>query len=386
MRKCEEEQEHRGESIHVLVRRTSHRKACLYVKVLRENEIRRYGLVVGFDLSSPSPEISKCCHKAMLQIPNWLWKGNLYGTCDEFQEKWRGCSCCSFHHLFLNELVEFLESPTVKIPVGALDIGTITPAEIWRAFETSDRKRYFSTILAFDVDVTPEASQLAEQLQVKVICGGVLETLHQHFKEHVEELTEDPKMEDESIFPGILSILTNAVFSKEDPIVLGVLVVEGFIKVGVPIAYVRTAGCLDLGRIAWIEKYHQPVDVARLGEIAVIKIVASNQEEQRQARSFGRHYDINNDNNILVTRLSRRSINAIRDSHRELTLHHFPSINRGSVRSGVFGLSDIITQIQASKDSGRQSYRGTQENFRSGIRLIVLATWRNWIQLRGLIT
>ncbi|KAG2298428.1 hypothetical protein Bca52824_034900 [Brassica carinata] len=211
----------------------------------------------------------------------------------------------------------FLESPTVKIPVGALDIGTITPAEIWRAFETSDRKRYFSTILAFDVDVTPEASQLAEQLQVKVICGGVLETLHQHFKEHVEELTEDPKMEDESIFPGILSILTNAVFSKEDPIVLGVLVVEGFIKVGVPIAYVRTAGCLDLGRIAWIEKYHQPVDVARLGEIAVIKIVASNQEEQRQARSFGRHYDINNDNNILVTRLSRRSINAIRDSHRD---------------------------------------------------------------------
>lgn len=34
----------------------------------------------------------------------------------------------------------------------------------------------------------------------------------------------------------------------------------------------RTAGCLDLGRIAWIEKYQQPVDVASLGETVVIKV------------------------------------------------------------------------------------------------------------------
>ncbi|XP_018433926.2 uncharacterized protein LOC108806334 isoform X2 [Raphanus sativus] len=216
----------------------------------------------------------------------------------------------------LNELVEFLESPTVKIPVGALDVGTITPVEIWKAFQMSDRKRHFSTVLAFDVDVTPEASQLAEQLQVKVICGGgMLDTLHSQFKEHIEQLGEDLEIEDEAIFPGILSILTNAVFSKEDPIVLGVLVVEGFIKVGVPIAYVRTAGCLDLGRIAWIEKYQQPVDVASLGETVVIKIVASNPEEQRQARSFRSHYDIND--NILVTRISRGSINALRDNHKD---------------------------------------------------------------------
>ncbi|XP_010467930.1 PREDICTED: CLIP-associated protein [Camelina sativa] len=34
------------------------------------------------------------------------------------------------------------------------------------------------------------------------------------------------------------------------------------------------------------------------------------------------------------------------------------SINKGSNRNGGLGLSDIITQIQASKDSGRSSYRG----------------------------
>ncbi|CAN7025925.1 unnamed protein product [Brassica oleracea var. botrytis] len=40
------------------------------------------------------------------------------------------------------------------------------------------------------------------------------------------------------------------------------------------------------------------------------------------------------------------------------TAESMPSINRGSNRSGGLGLSDIITQIQAAKDSGRQSHRG----------------------------
>lgn len=35
----------------------------------------------------------------------------------------------------------------------------------------------------------------------------------------------------------------------------------------------RTGGCLDLGRIEWIERYRQPVQVARHGETVVIKVV-----------------------------------------------------------------------------------------------------------------
>ncbi|CAN8257567.1 unnamed protein product [Cochlearia groenlandica] len=45
-------------------------------------------------------------------------------------------------------------------------------------------------------------------------------------------------------------------------------------------------------------------------------------------------------------------------STRSTNAESMPSVNRGSNRSGGLGLSDIITQIQASKDSGRQSYRG----------------------------
>lgn len=77
----------------------------------------------------------------------------------------------------LKVLVEFLASPEViqvNIPVRAIDIGTTTPSEIKKA---CDGKRKFSTVLGFGVDVTPEARQLAERLQVEVICCGMLETL-----------------------------------------------------------------------------------------------------------------------------------------------------------------------------------------------------------------
>lgn len=71
----------------------------------------------------------------------------------------------------LKVLVDFLTSPAVKIPVRALDVGMITPVEISKACKMSERKRKFFTILAFEAVVTPEASQLAELVGVKVICG-----------------------------------------------------------------------------------------------------------------------------------------------------------------------------------------------------------------------
>ncbi|ESQ47943.1 hypothetical protein EUTSA_v10021382mg [Eutrema salsugineum] len=207
----------------------------------------------------------------------------------------------------LKVLLEFLTSQTVKIPVRALDVGTITPVEIRKAYKMSeeDVKQRQTTILAFEVDVTPEASQLAERLEVKVICGCVLETLLQQFKE--ETKMDDDDDEEEAIFPCVLRILPDLVFNKEDPVVLGVLVVRGFLKVGTPICSLAS-GCPEIGRVVWIGKDQRTVEDARLGEMVIIKI--------EQGRSLGSHHlDIKDD--ILVSRISRRSINALKASYRD---------------------------------------------------------------------
>ncbi|XP_023636951.1 eukaryotic translation initiation factor 5B-like [Capsella rubella] len=202
----------------------------------------------------------------------------------------------------LKVLVEFLRSPTVNIPVRDLDIGRITPVEIRKVYKTSDGKRKLSTILAFEVDVTPEATQLAERLQVKVIFGGVLETLCQEFKEHVKET----KIDDGAILPCVLSILPDLVFNKDNPIVLGVLVVKGFIKLGTPICNMGR-DCLQTGRIAWIEKDQKSVTSAEEGEAVMIKIVPSNPKQD--GFSSGRHFDISD--RILISQMTRESMDAL---------------------------------------------------------------------------
>lgn len=133
----------------------------------------------------------------------------------------------SFGCLF--ELVLHLTSAEVNIPVTGLGVGPVTPGDIRKA--TQRRKH---TVLAFQVEVTPKASQLAQTLGVKIICGDTVEHLCQQFQEFNNELGEDKK-ESESdvaaVSPCLLSILPKCVLNKEDPIVVGVYVVEGFVKV-----------------------------------------------------------------------------------------------------------------------------------------------------------
>jgi translation initiation factor 5B len=245
-------------------------------------------------------------------------------TVTNFKKSGKGVYAVASTTDSLKALVEYLASPEVEIPVRAIDIGTITPLEIRKVRKMSDGEtRQFCTILGFGVDVTPEASRLAERVQVKVICGGELERLSVQFKDHMKELEEEETQRDggdKAIFPCVLSILRDLVFNKDDPIVLGVLVVEGSVKVGMSICHLRmrSGGYVDLGRIAWIANYHGPVEVASLGERVIIKIVASNPEgQQGQGLLSFAHFDITNDHeSILFSRISRASIDALKANHR----------------------------------------------------------------------
>lgn len=130
----------------------------------------------------------------------------------------------------LKGLVECLTSPEVAIPVSALGVGPVTPGDIFKA-----RKLQFATVLAFQVKLTLKARQVAEALEVKVICGDSIEQLCRLFREYTtsgsELLREDRAVSDEAVLPCVLSMLPKCVLNKEDPILVGVYVVEGSVRV-----------------------------------------------------------------------------------------------------------------------------------------------------------
>lgn len=213
----------------------------------------------------------------------------------------------------LEALLEFLKSPAVQIPVSSISIGPVHKKDVMKASVMLERKKEYATILAFDVKVTPEAREYAEEVGVKIFMADIIYHLFDQFKAYIENIKEEKKREaaDEAVFPCVLKIIPNCVFNKKDPIVLGVDVLDGIAKVGTPIC-IPSQDFIDIGRIASIENNHKAVDFAKKGQQVAIKIVGSNAEEQQ--KMYGRHFDIDDE---LVSHISRKSIDVLKANYRD---------------------------------------------------------------------
>ncbi|KAF8405903.1 hypothetical protein HHK36_007981 [Tetracentron sinense] len=213
----------------------------------------------------------------------------------------------------LEAFLELLKSPEMSIPVSDINIGPVHKRDVMRASVMLERKKEYATILAFDVKVTPEARELADEAGVKIFIADTIYHLFSQFKDYIDNLKEEKKKKaaEEVVFPCVLKIMPNCVFNKKDPIVLGVDVLEGIAKIGTPIC-IPSREFIDIGRIASIEINHKQVDLAKKGQKVALKIASTNAEEQQ--KMYGRHFEIDDE---LVSHITRKSIDILKDNYRE---------------------------------------------------------------------
>ncbi|XP_050211250.1 eukaryotic translation initiation factor 5B [Mercurialis annua] len=213
----------------------------------------------------------------------------------------------------LEALLEFLKTPAVNIPVSGIGIGPVHKKDVMKASVMLEKKKEYATILAFDVKMAQETRELAEELGVKIFMADIIYHLFDQFKAYIDNLKEEKKKEaaDEAVFPCILKIIPDCVFNKKDPIVLGVEVSEGILKVGTPIC-VPDKDFIDIGRVASVENNYKPVDYAKKGQKVAIKILNNSPEEQQ--KMYGRHFD---HDDLLVSHISRSSIDILKTNYRD---------------------------------------------------------------------
>ncbi|CAM6096724.1 unnamed protein product [Calypogeia fissa] len=214
----------------------------------------------------------------------------------------------------LEALLEFLKSPAVKIPVSGINIGPVHKKDVMRASVMLERKRKeFATILAFDVKVTQEAKELADELGVKIFTADIIYHLFDQFTNYISTIKEEKRKEsaEEAVFPCVLKIVPECVFNKKDPIIVGVNVLEGIAKVGTPLC-VPSREFIEIGKIASIEVNHKVVDTAKKGQAVAMKIIGTNAEETQ--KMFGRHFDLEDE---LVSSITRRSIDLLKENYRD---------------------------------------------------------------------
>jgi len=112
-----------------------------------------------------------------------------------------------------------------------------------------------------------------------------------------------------AVFPCIIQILPKHVFNQKDPIIVGVEVLEGILKVGTPLC-IPALGGLHVGKVISIESNGREHDTAKKGASVAIKIV----NEQNPTLTYGRQFD---STNALYSTLSRASINALKENFKD---------------------------------------------------------------------
>lgn len=210
----------------------------------------------------------------------------------------------------LEALLEFLR--TSKIPVSGINIGPVHKRDVTKASTMLERRKEYATILAFDVTVEKEAQELAEDVGVTIFTADIIYHLFDKFTEHMDKMKRlrREQVNDDVVFPSISRILPQHVYNKKDPIVVGVDVLDGILRVGTPLVVKKGNTWLDIGRVASIELNKKQVMTASKGESVAVKI----QDKTTENIMYGRHFDFQD---IMYSKMSRQAINLLKENFRD---------------------------------------------------------------------
>jgi translation initiation factor 5B len=209
----------------------------------------------------------------------------------------------------LEALLAFLK--TSNIPVSAINIGPVHKRDVTRCLVQLDKDPTYAVLMAFDVPIDRDAQLYADDNGIKLFTANIIYHLFDKFTAYLNELKQRKREQFKHIatFPCRLKMLPACIFNARDPIVVGVVVEEGILKVGTKLC-VPSKDFVVVGIVASIENNHESQEIAKKGQEVCIKIEAAGSEK----KLVGWHFEVTDE---LVSMISRESIDAVKEHFRE---------------------------------------------------------------------
>jgi len=211
----------------------------------------------------------------------------------------------------MEALLDFLND-SCKIPVANIRIGPVHKKDVLTASIMHDKgKPEYSCILAFDVQVTVEAEAYAQQLGVRIFREDIIYRLEQDFQEYLDEINNRKKEEarKNTIFPCVIRFLPDHMYRDRDPIIMGVLVQAGVVRMNTPICVIKDGEILDLGKITSIQKDKKNIEEGNTGDEVAVQI-----SPDKRKFMFGRQFD---EKDLGYSKITRQSLDAIKEGYPE---------------------------------------------------------------------
>lgn len=213
----------------------------------------------------------------------------------------------------LEALLDFLKD--MKIPVMSIGLGPVFKRDVMKATTMLEKAPELAVMLCFDVKIDREAEQYAEEQNIKIFNADIIYHLFDAFTAYQSKLLEQRRKDfmEYAVLPCVLK--TIQIINKRNPMIIGVDVVEGAVRIGTPICAVRkdpvtnTPNVLVLGKVVSLEVNHKASDIVKKGQTAAG--VAMRLENPSSAQPvWGRHVD---ESDNLYSLISRKSIDTLKD-------------------------------------------------------------------------
>ena len=219
----------------------------------------------------------------------------------------------------LEALIHHLRTMDPPIPVAGVNIGQVHKKHVKEACAMLERKPEYAVILAFDVKISAEARQYAEENGIKIFSADIIYHLTDEFTNHIEAVKEEKQksLKDLAVFPAACKIVK--IFNNRNPLVLGIEVVSGKLRIDTPMCVITGETpegqpmVLDLGRVTSMEHEHKAVEECAAGDNAVAARIEPRTEDQRQIQA-GRHFT---EKHVIYSHISRDTIDCVKENFRD---------------------------------------------------------------------
>ncbi|MCU0637909.1 MAG: translation initiation factor IF-2 [Methanothrix sp.] len=167
----------------------------------------------------------------------------------------------------LEAMVGELKAKSVAIHYA--DVGPVSRRDVIRA--SAIKEPLLSAIMAFNVDILPDALNEIQKTNVPVFSSDIIYTILESYEHWVEE--QKMRIEQERleavIRPGAIRLLPDCVFRQSKPAIVGVQIIGGIVRTQVNL--MREDGA-NVGEVKGIQARNENVGSATVGQEVAISI------------------------------------------------------------------------------------------------------------------
>ncbi|MDF2957648.1 MAG: Translation initiation factor IF-2 [Candidatus Alkanophagales archaeon MCA70_species_1] len=159
-----------------------------------------------------------------------------------------------------------------NISIMKAEVGNISKRDVIDAATVKEKDPNLGVIIGFNVDVLPDAREMAQQSDIPIFLGDVIYKVIEDYVSWARRRREEEmrKALEALIIPGKFMILPDYVFRQSKPAIVGVRVLGGRIKPGAPL--MRADG-VAVGSIKEIQDRGNNIPEARQGMEVAVSII-----------------------------------------------------------------------------------------------------------------